>query len=88
MFHVEHFVRLKIGYVPRGTIYLTFYIIYCLIYFNDRGEKLTGEAIRYTINSAPGSQIGAVGSVGRAPPWHGGGHRFESGTVHIAILPP
>ena len=25
----------------------------------------------------------AVGTAGSAPPWHGGGRRFESGTVHI-----
>lgn len=24
----------------------------------------------------------AVGVVGSAPPWHGGGHEFESHTVH------
>ena len=30
--------------------------------------------------------FGAVSLVGRALPWHGRGHRFESGTVHQNLI--
>lgn len=31
---------------------------------------------------ATATEGGPLAQLARAPPWHGGGHRFESGTVH------
>ena len=64
---------------------MTLYIIYCIIIYNEFLREF--DAKRYTGYHTRrfhyhGIAQGAVGSVGRAPPWHGGGHRFESGTVH------